>query len=168
MEEGYEFPDSLTGGHWWNDVGHYLSHHWEGVASTVGAAALVAGMFIPGVDVVEGAALAGETAESAEGVEAAKGAEAAEENSGMSDRAASRAKWKGRLKKYGGVTAVATGASQYQKDAAARPTNPNSGQAQRQHDALAAQEAQENTMGDVNAQYVSDRSAGTSVMNPYR
>ena len=46
--------DELSGGHWWSKATHWLGHHWKEIGTGIAGAALVAGQFIPGVDVVIG------------------------------------------------------------------------------------------------------------------
>jgi hypothetical protein len=52
----------LSGG----GFGHWLSHHWKEIGTGIATAGLIAGQFIPGVDVVEDAGLAAEAAETGE------------------------------------------------------------------------------------------------------
>jgi hypothetical protein len=63
----------LSGG----GFGHWLSHHWKEIGTGIATAGLIAGQFIPGVDVVEDAGLAAEAGEA--GAEAGEaGADAGE------------------------------------------------------------------------------------------
>ena len=63
----------LSGG----GFGHWLSHHWKEIGTGIAGVALLAGQFVPGVDVVEDAGLAAEAGEA--GAEAGEaGADAGE------------------------------------------------------------------------------------------
>jgi hypothetical protein len=52
----------LSGG----GFGHWFSHHWKEIGTGIAGVALLAGQFVPGVDVVEDAGLAAEAAETGE------------------------------------------------------------------------------------------------------
>eukprot|EP01047_Picozoa_sp_COSAG01_P063250 COSAG01_NODE_8164_length_2894_cov_63.589624_4_plen_234_part_00 len=161
----------LSGG----GFGHWLSHHWKEIGTGIAGVALLAGQFVPGVDVVEDGALAAEAgAEAGEaGAEAGEaGADAGE--AGADDDAVATKKnpyWtKARAAKfasrgkYGVLIGGPQALSEYEgNQAATPPSNPSpsglpSGP---RTDPYAASRA-------VNEEGQSDRSGGPSgAIDPY-
>ena len=145
MDPDLQFTEAVQHG---EGFGHWLGSHWKEVGAGLGVTALAAGMLIPGVDVVEAGALAGEAAE---GEEAATGASAAA-------KAASRSALKSGLKKYGGFGAMILGPQALQgtapppKAPAPPPEKPENDLAAIS-DALAEQNASDGPQ---------------NIMNPYR
>ena len=130
MDEGdYAFPTQF-GGSWW---GKALEYGGLGLAA--------AGMLVPGLDVVEGSALAAEAAEGAED-------------------AATAGKWAARgakMKKYGGYGFLA--GAMAPKSTVPRNTPPP------QPPPVSELPAVE---GDVLSQAIADGSSGNRVLNPYQ
>jgi hypothetical protein len=120
----------LSGG----GFGHWLSHHWKEIGTGIAGVALLAGQFVPGVDVVEDAGLAAEAGEA--GAEAGEaGADAGE--AGADDDAVATKKnpyWtKARAAKFrsrGGIGVLTGGPQAYseyvQNNMGAPPSNPSS------------------------------------------
>eukprot|EP01048_Picozoa_sp_COSAG05_P016350 COSAG05_NODE_2092_length_3575_cov_3.065305_3_plen_148_part_00 len=144
MDPDLQFTEAVQHG---EGFGHWLGSHWKEVGAGLGAAALAAGMLIPGVDVAEAGALAGEAAE---GEEAATGANTAA-------KAASRSALKSGLKKYGGYATMILGPQALQEDAPPPKAPP-------------PPEQPENDLGAISDALAGQRESDgpQSIMNPYR
>jgi hypothetical protein len=119
----------LSGG----GFGHWFSHHWKEIGTGIAGVALLAGQFIPGVDVVEDGALAAEAAADAgeageAGEEASSGWRATKEGETPTNywTKARAAKFRSR----GGMGVFAGGPTAYseyvQNNMGAPPSSPSS------------------------------------------
>ena len=119
----------LSGG----GFGHWFSHHWKEIGTGIAGVALLAGQFIPGVDVVEDGALAAEAAADAgeageAGEEASSGWRATKEGETPTNywTKARAAKFRSR----GGIGVLTGGPQAYseyvQNNMGAPPSNPSS------------------------------------------